>query len=101
MIFQALQLHKDDNVATMIVEGEAGQVIAVKTQEDSLSLALVSRVPYCHKVALHPIEAGEIVVKYGKPIGRATTAIPAGAHVHVTNIEGMRGRGDLTRGGGY
>ncbi|MEW6662970.1 MAG: UxaA family hydrolase [Bacillota bacterium] len=100
MAFQALKLHNDDNVAPMVVEGEQGAIITVQTPEGSLPLALVSRVPYCHKAALRPIEAGEIIVKYGKPIGRATTAIPAGAHVHVTNTEGMRGRGDLAKGGG-
>ena len=34
-------------------------------------------------------------MKYGQPIGRATAAIAPGEHVHVHNIESLRGRGDL------
>lgn len=42
-------------------------------------------VPFGHKVALRPIAAGEPVIKYGIPIGRATRDIAAGEHVHVHN----------------
>jgi altronate dehydratase small subunit len=46
-------------------------------------------------VALRPIEAGELVLKYGQTIGRAGARIEPGEHVHVHNVEGTRGRGDL------
>ena len=39
-----------------------------------------------HKYALRPIAAGENVVKYGMPIGRATEPIAPGEHVHVHNV---------------
>ena len=39
-----------------------------------------------HKYALRDIRAGEAVIKYGYPIGRATADIPAGAHVHTHNL---------------
>ena len=39
-----------------------------------------------HKYALRAIAAGENVIKYGMPIGHATCAIAAGAHVHVHNV---------------
>jgi len=39
-----------------------------------------------HKVASRPIAAGEHVVRYGMPIGSATTAIAAGAWVHTHNL---------------
>jgi len=39
-----------------------------------------------HKVALHPIGAGDEVRKYGWPIGRARTAIAPGEHVHTHNL---------------
>ncbi|MBO7722075.1 MAG: altronate dehydratase [Kiritimatiellae bacterium] len=39
-----------------------------------------------HKYALRGIAAGENVVKYGMPIGRATRDIAAGEHVHVHNL---------------
>ena len=39
-----------------------------------------------HKYARRPIAAGEPVVKYGMPIGRATRPIAPGEHVHVHNL---------------
>jgi len=40
-----------------------------------------------HKYALRDIAAGENVIKYGMPIGHATTAIAKGEHVHVHNVK--------------
>ena len=39
-----------------------------------------------HKIALHRIEAGKAVVKYGAMIGQALQSIEAGAHVHNHNL---------------
>ncbi len=39
-----------------------------------------------HKYALRDIAAGENVIKYGMPIGHATSAIRKGEHVHVHNV---------------
>ena len=47
----------------------------------------LSDIPMGHKVALRTIAAGEPVIKYGYPIGRATEDIPAGAHVHTHNLK--------------
>lgn len=50
-------------------------------------------VPCGHKFALRDIAAGENVVKYGMPIGRATVPIRRGEHVHIhnlkTNLDGL------------
>lgn len=40
-----------------------------------------------HKLAARAIRRGEKIIKYGVPIGSATMDIPAGAHVHVHNIQ--------------
>lgn len=42
-------------------------------------------VPFGHKVALRPIARGEPVIKYGVAIGRATSDVTSGEHVHVHN----------------
>ncbi|MEZ5740340.1 MAG: UxaA family hydrolase [Burkholderiaceae bacterium] len=49
-------------------------------------LAIETGVPFGHKVALHPIRAGEPVIKYGLAIGHAIVDISRGAHVHVHNV---------------
>lgn len=40
-----------------------------------------------HKYALRDISAGEKVIKYGYPIGRATEDIKEGEHVHSHNVK--------------
>lgn len=39
-----------------------------------------------HKYALRDIRAGENIIKYGNPIGHATTDIKKGEHVHSHNL---------------
>ncbi|MBR5157505.1 MAG: altronate dehydratase [Clostridia bacterium] len=46
-----------------------------------------------HKYALYDIKVGEQIIKYGFPIGVATTEIKKGEHVHTHNIK--TGLGDL------
>ena len=81
-----------DNVATALEALDAGQVIA-----GPAPFTVREPIPRGHKVSMRPIPAGESVVKYGNPIGLATTDIPAGAHVHTHNVASTRGRGDLSR----
>lgn len=40
-----------------------------------------------HKLASRDIRKGEKITKYGVSIGSATGDIPAGAHVHVHNMQ--------------
>ena len=56
---------------------------------DNVEVLLQPRgdVPAGHKLALRDIAAGEKIVKYGFPIGIATTDIKAGDWVHVHNVK--------------
>lgn len=87
----ALVISAADNVATALESLEPGRTLQVAGR------ALVTReaVPSGHKVAIVDIEAGQPVIKYGSPIGVATTSIAAGMHVHTHNLSSSRGRGDL------
>lgn len=40
-----------------------------------------------HKIARTPMMPGDKVLKYGVSIGSATSAIAAGEHVHLHNLE--------------
>ena len=82
-----------DNVATALEVLEPGRSIRVGES----AFAVVEPIPRGHKVALRAIGAGEPVVKYGSPIGTASSDIAAGTHVHVHNVASARGRGDLAR----
>ena len=87
----ALRLKDDDNVAVCLRAVPGG------TELDFDGQRVVARdaIPAGHKIALRPIAAGELILKYGQTIGRAGVAIAPGEHVHVHNVEGTRGRGDL------
>jgi altronate dehydratase len=80
-----------DNVATALHALETGQRLDV----NGGVVSVLEPIPSGHKVALRPIHAGEAVMKYGSPIGLATTEISAGEHVHTHNVASTRGRGDL------
>ena len=87
----ALVISDRDNVATALEPLEPGRALELAGR----SIVVVERIPSGHKVALHAIGAGDAIVKYGNPIGTATSAIAPGQHVHIHNVASTRGRGDL------
>ncbi|MDR1875499.1 MAG: UxaA family hydrolase [Synergistaceae bacterium] len=83
-----------DDVATLVRDAAEGEAVTVRRGSDSLELTAVTAIPAGHKIALRDFKKGENVIKYGSVIGAASEDIPKGAHVHVHNLEGLRGRGD-------
>lgn len=89
-----------DNVATILShEVKKGSKIPIEMQEKTIEVEANADIPFGHKVALCPIKKGETVLKYGLSIGMASVDIAAGDHVHVHNIDPVRGRGDLAKKG--
>lgn len=78
----ALRIHPSDNVAVAVRALKAGERVAV----EGVSFVLERPANLGAKLALRPIRAGEQVVKYGEPIGRATRDIAVGEHVHTHNL---------------
>jgi altronate hydrolase len=72
------QIDPRDSVATALRDLDAG--------ERQAGVTLAEPVARGHKVALRAIAAGEAVLKFGFPIGRATSDIAPGAHVHSHNV---------------
>lgn len=91
----AIVIRKEDNVATAIRDLDSGLDAAVGIGDEVIQLKLCQAIDYGHKVALRDIARGENILKYAATIGRATRTINAGEHVHVHNVESLRGRGDL------
>jgi altronate dehydratase len=91
----AIVISAEDNVATALEPLDPGQTI----QAGGASVQVTETIPRGHKVALLAIRAGAVVVKYGSPIGHASSDIAAGAHVHTHNVSSDRGRGDLAPAG--
>lgn len=73
-----IQIHPKDNV------GVAPEPIEAGTTDGGLFFP--TAIPMGHKAALKEIQTGELVYKYGFPIGRATAVIHAGEHVHSHNM---------------
>lgn len=90
---RAIVLDRSDNVATLVDPGKNGENTSLRGS-GSGHVVLASDIPYGHKVAVRSIAQGEAICKYGKVIGRATASIDVGEHVHVHNVEALRGRGD-------
>lgn len=91
----AIALRETDNVATALRELAAEEEIVVGILDHTVPVRVRQAIPFGHKLALSDISQGANIVKYGEVMGRATEAIPAGAHAHIHNIESLRGRGDL------
>ncbi|MCI5851266.1 MAG: UxaA family hydrolase [Sutterellaceae bacterium] len=93
----ALKLTPSDTVATVLEEAGPGDRVEflVGREKNGESVEAKERIPFGFKICAKRMEKGDVVLKYGVPIGRATRAIEPGELVHVHNIEGCRGRGDL------
>lgn len=87
-----------DNVATVLEEVEVGDRVAVRLGQGTRMLVAKERIPFGFKIALTSIPRGDPIVKYGEVIGGAGVPIEEGRLVHVHNLEGTRGRGDLEKG---
>lgn len=74
----AIRLHPRDNVAVALVDLPAGAIVE--------SVTLCEPIPRGHKFAIDRIPAGNAVLKFGHPIGRAACDIAQGAHVHSHNL---------------
>jgi len=93
----ALRLKDDDDVAVALRDLAPGARVRFggAAGGGELAVTLVSPIPTGHKFATRPIAEGALIRKYGQVIGKACAAIGTGEHVHVHNVEGTRGRGDL------
>ncbi len=79
---KVLQIDARDNVAVALEELSAGAEIALRGG----TLRAVETVPAKHKIALEPMAAGAAVTMYGVLVGRARTAIAAGARLTTANV---------------
>ena len=85
-----LQLSEKDNVLTCTAAIKKGEVLDCAGGR----ITAVNDIPVYHKIANAFVPAGGEVYKYGEVIGIASRDIQPGEHVHIHNVEGVRGRGD-------
>ena len=73
-----IQINDIDNVAVALHPAPAGTAFG--------GAAAVEEIPQGHKMALKDIAKGDMIMKYGLPIGHATKDIKAGQWVHTHNM---------------
>lgn len=78
-----IRIHPEDNVAVALQPLSKGTLISCSGSD----LTLSEDIPQGHKFSLTPISKDAEIIKYGSPIGHATTEIPAGTWVHIHNIK--------------
>ena len=91
---QAIVMKTKDNVCTVVEAIAPGMEVGMEISGETKIIRANDPIPVGHKLAIHDINKGDIVMKYGEVIGRATQDIHIGQHVHVHNLESCRGRGD-------
>ncbi|WP_156025830.1 aldo/keto reductase [Sphingomonas phyllosphaerae] len=80
---QLILLHPDDNVMICVAPIAAGDLLPVSGG----TIPAREGVTVGHKIARHPLNAGDKVIKYGAPIGSMTDAAAAGQWVHMHNMK--------------
>ena len=60
----------------------AGDAVGI----DGVAYRMTQALGIGHKLARHAIAPGDVVLKHGAPIGRATQPIAAGEHIHLHNL---------------
>lgn len=96
---KALVIAPNDNVASALEDIIAGDRVEARLGKKVEILEAREDIPFGFKIALTDIQKGCDVVKYGEVIGKASAPIKKGFLVHIHNVEGARGRGDLVKGG--
>jgi len=84
-----------DNVGIIKEAMKKGREILIADGESENMINVREDIPFGFKIAIQDIKRNDIVYKYGEPIGIASMDIKKGTMVHVHNMEGFRGRGDL------
>jgi len=78
-----IKIHSLDNVAVALQDLEINESVDM----GGLTITLPQPIARGHKFALAPIGKGEMIVKYGLPIGHALHDIAPGEHIHSQNAK--------------
>jgi len=94
---KSVVLNNKDNVATALTDLASGEIVEMEVDKGAISVTLIDSIPFGHKFSLTDIKLDSPIMKYGEIIGKATTDIKPGQHVHVHNVASTRGRGDVAK----
>lgn len=81
---RCFQVNVEDNVATLLQDAGL-ETVTILGPSPNASIVLLEEIALGHKVSTRPILKGDLIVKYGVPIGVAIVDIAKGAWVHLHN----------------
>lgn len=90
-----LVLNNKDNIGIAVSDVVEGETVSYLGGHQPVTLRAVQDIPFGFKIALQDVLKEADIIKYGEIIGVALENIGVGELVHVHNVEGKRGRGDL------
>jgi altronate dehydratase small subunit len=94
---RALILHPKDNVGSALDDVLPGEAVEARLGKDVMIIEAQEQIPFGFKLAVTEIAPGDPIIKYGETIGHASQPIKRGALIHIHNLAGARGRGDLRK----
>lgn len=80
---KTIQISPTDNVVVAIKDLEKGDKVQVHLGQ----ITLRNAIPVGHKIALADLKAGELIIKYGFPIGRLKADVVKGDLINENNIK--------------
>lgn len=86
----SLRISEKDSVAVALEELEENSNASYKTGENIVNVNILQHVPIYHKFSIKDINEGDLIYKYGQVIGRASSNIKKGQHVHSQNLVSIR-----------
>ena len=78
-----IKIHPADSVVVCLEDKHQGDIIEI----DGRKVTLLQDTPAGHKVMISDVRQGENIIKYGYPIGHATTDLKAGQWVNENNLK--------------
>ena len=89
---KAVLIEDMDTVLTVLEDVAAGDIVSTGSEE----ITALEDIPQYHKIARRTIQLGEVLYKYGSPMGYATAQIAQGQWVHTHNADSvLPERGDV------
>ena len=82
----ALQLDARDNVVVALATLQVGTVARYGAVDASASCAVTQTIPAKQKMALKPLQPGDLIIMYGMVVGEVTEPIPSGGLITTRNI---------------
>ena len=78
-----IQIHPQDNVLIVRQSIEPGD----KEMIHGAEIVFDKPIALGHKIAAMHLKRGDVIIKYGVPIGSATMELSAGTHIHLHNMK--------------